>query len=72
MRSTITISLPPAVKKKLDQFIKDEQTSRSDLVRDALRYYMARKNLERLRASILPIAQKQGFFSDEDVFEKIS
>ncbi|HZX35492.1 MAG TPA: ribbon-helix-helix protein, CopG family [Thermodesulfobacteriota bacterium] len=72
MRETITISLPPALKKKLADATKREHTNQSDIVREALRQYFAREEFQRLRKLLLPEAEQQGIFTDEDVFKKVS
>ena len=59
MRETITISLPPALKKKLADATKREHTNRSDIVREALRQYFTREEFQRLRKLILPEADRR-------------
>lgn len=72
MRETITISLPPALNKKLADATKREHTNRSDIVREALRQYFAREEFQRLRKLLLPEAERRGIFTDEDVFKRVS
>ncbi len=72
MRDTITISLPESVKKKLDQYTNKAHINRSEIVREALDQYFVRQEFNRLRAVMIPEAEKQGIFTDEDVFELIS
>jgi metal-responsive CopG/Arc/MetJ family transcriptional regulator len=72
MRETITISLPAEIRKKLDGLVRKERMNRSDVVREALRQYFARSELEKLRAELVPIAEAHGFFTDEDVFKRMS
>ncbi len=40
---TMTISLPPKLVKEIDRKARDEGRSRSELVREALRQYLARQ-----------------------------
>lgn len=72
MRETITISLPSFIKEKLDNLTKKEHLNRSDIVREALRQYFIRQEFRRLRRRMIPEAEKQGLYNDEDVFKKIS
>lgn len=72
MRESVTISLPAWLKKRLDQTVKKVQTNRSDVVREALRDYFAREDLQRIRQSMIPLAETKGIFTDEDVFREVS
>lgn len=72
MRETITISLPGSLRERLDQMVETAQVNRSDVVREALRQYLQREEFQRLRRKMIPQAQAQGIYTDEDVFEKIS
>jgi len=40
---TVTISLPPSLSQEVDRVARAEGRSRSELVREALRQYLARK-----------------------------
>lgn len=72
MKDTINISLPGVLKRKLDRLTKQEQLNRSDVVRDALREYFARREFQRLRSALLLEAEKRGIYTDEDVFRQVS
>jgi metal-responsive CopG/Arc/MetJ family transcriptional regulator len=72
MRESVSISLPTWLKERLDQFVKGDQTSRSDIVREALKEYFTRKDLEHIRQSMVPLAEARGVFTDEDVFKEVS
>ena len=72
MRETVTISLPGPLRKKLDKLARKEHLNRSDVMRDALRSYLSIQEFRRLRAQAIPYAEKQGIFTDEDVFKVIS
>jgi hypothetical protein len=41
-------------------------------VREALRRYLAVREFQRLRESLIPFAEAQGVFTDEDVFRIVS
>jgi len=72
MRQTITISIPKSIKQKLDKLTKQEQVNRSDIVREALREYLAKQEFRRLRKILVPEAEKRGIYTDEDVFNQVS
>ena len=72
MQSSITISIPTQIKRKLDTISKKENMRKGEIIRDALKQYFAQKDFQELRQMVIPKAQKQGFFTDEDVFKAIS
>ena len=72
MRETITISIPKSIKQKLDKITKEEHLNRSDIVREALRQYFTRQEFRRLRQLMIPEAESRGFYTDEDVFRKVT
>ena len=72
MRETLTISLPAWLRRRLDQLTREENLNRSDVVREALRQYFARREFQRLRATLVPEAEKRGLYTDEDIFREVS
>jgi metal-responsive CopG/Arc/MetJ family transcriptional regulator len=72
MRETITISLPMWLRRRLDKLTREEHLNRSDVVREALRQYFARKEFQRLRATLAPEGEKRGLYTDEDIFRQVS
>jgi metal-responsive CopG/Arc/MetJ family transcriptional regulator len=72
MRESISISLPEEIKAELDRFSEAQGVSRSDTVRAALQEYLFLRKLRALRARMMPIAEAQGVFTDEDVFRLVS
>ena len=72
MRETITVSLPGWLRRKLDKLTKQEHLNRSDVVREALRQYLVRREFQRLRTTLIPEAEKRGIYTDEDVFRHVS
>lgn len=72
MRETLTISLPFSLRKQLDQAVKEDQLNRSDVIREALRRYFAIREFRRLRGILVPLAEKRGLFTDEDIFRHVS
>lgn len=72
MRHTVAVSLPADLTERLDAVAEEEGTSRSEIVRDALRRYLAQRQFQQVRASVVPFAEAAGFLTDEDVFRSIS
>ena len=72
MRQTVAVSLPEQLADELDAFAEREGASRSEVVRDALRRYLAVREFQRLREATVPFAEAPGIFTDEDVFRVTS
>lgn len=72
MRSTITVSIPENVKSELDRVSDAEGISRSDIVRESVRDYLFVRKFRSLRKVMVPEAAKQGVFTDQDVFSRVS
>ena len=72
MRESISISLPEPLKDELDRFTQLRGISRSDLVREAVREYLFSRRVRALREELMPYAEAQGIFTDEDVFRELA
>jgi predicted transcriptional regulator len=72
MRETVTISLPPAVRRELDRVAKEEGISRSDVLRQSLEDFLFARRFRALRQRMMASAQAQGVYTDEDVFSRVS
>ncbi len=72
MRSTITISIPEAVRSQLDKAAKADGISRSDIVRESLRDYLFLREFRAMRKSMVREASRCGIYTDQDVFDKVS
>lgn len=72
MQSSLTVSIPSQIKRKLDTVSKKEHMRKGEIVRDALKQYFAQNEFQKLRKMVIPKAQKRGYFTDEDVFKAIS
>jgi metal-responsive CopG/Arc/MetJ family transcriptional regulator len=72
MKNTITIRLPDKIQKELDQVVKTEKASKSEIIRNAVERYLAIKRFQQLRKKVLPFAEAQGLLTDEDIFKAIS
>lgn len=72
MSKTITVRLDDKLAQKLDHVAEHSGRSRSDVIRDALRRQLALAILDEVREELVPLAEKQGIFTDEDVFRLLS
>lgn len=72
MRETVSISLPEELKKELDRLAESEGSSRSDVVREAVRDYLFVRQFRALRSRLMPHAEARGIHTDEDVFREVS
>lgn len=65
------LSLPPALAEKAEKLARKEHRSRSELVREALRQYIASREREALQAVAARRAQELGANSEDAVEEII-
>lgn len=72
MRSTITVSMPEDVRAEMDRVSDAEGISRSDIVRESVRDYLFVRQFRAMRKGMVPKAAKQGVFTDQDVFSRVS
>jgi len=64
--SAFTIRIEPDLQKLLDEVCKQSGRTRSDIVRDSLKRQLSIIRFEQLRRKILPLAEAQGYLTDED------
>lgn len=69
---SLTLRIPDDLKRELEELCRQQNRPVSDAVRDAVRRYVARERFHTLRRKTLPLAEAQGFLTDEDVFESTS
>ena len=72
MRSIISLSLPPTLKKQMDTMVIRYKINRSQIIQQAIDDYLTRHEFNQLRRRLIKKAQKQAIFSDEDVFKRVS
>jgi len=68
----VTVSLPEPLTEELDAVSREEGTTRSEVVRDALRRYFTLREYRTLRAELTIEAESKGIITDEDVFDRVS
>ena len=64
---TWTISLPPALVREAERTAKEENRTRSELVREALRLYLEERRWRKLQRNTAFRAQALGLRTEEDV-----
>ncbi|MBI3084229.1 MAG: ribbon-helix-helix protein, CopG family [candidate division NC10 bacterium] len=69
MRTTtpITISLPSDLLQETQRVAREEERTRSDLIRDALRQYLASRRWQRLRQWGAETAERLGIKTEADL-----
>ena len=72
MREALTISLSEDLKEKIDDLAADRGLNRSEVVREALESYLRIEEFRQLRREMVPGAEAQGVYTDEDVFDEVS
>jgi metal-responsive CopG/Arc/MetJ family transcriptional regulator len=72
MRRSVTVSLPDKLTRLLDRIAREEGTSRSEIVRDALARQFALREIRDLRDRFVPRARAAGIVTDEDAFRATS
>jgi metal-responsive CopG/Arc/MetJ family transcriptional regulator len=72
MRNAVTVSLPSELTEELDAASREAGTSRSEIVREALRRYFMLREYRALRAELVAEAEAKGIITDKDVFDRVS
>jgi CopG family transcriptional regulator/antitoxin EndoAI len=69
MRTTkpITVSLPPDLLRETQRVAQEETRTRSELIRDALRQYLASRRWQRLRQWGAETAERLGLKTEADL-----
>jgi predicted transcriptional regulator len=70
--TTLTLRIPDELKQQLDELSRKLNRSTSELVRESLRRYIATEELKAIRRITVPLAEAQGFLTDEDIFDAVS
>lgn len=70
--AALTIRLDPELERRLARVARRTGRSRSEVVRDAVRRQLALAELADLRRRIMPLAEAQGYLTDEDIFRDVS
>ena len=66
------IRLDSELDELLDEVCRETGQSRSEVVRDALRRQLTLRLFDEARRKVIPFAEAQGIYTDEDVFKLLS
>jgi len=69
MRQILSISVDPELKKRIQENARKYKTSKSAIVKEALRKYFTIQEFGNLRSKLMPYGKKTGFLTDEDIFQ---
>lgn len=72
MPKKITIVIPEDIAPELKKLASEEGCSEEDIALDAMKRRAVILRLKKLRAEMIPHAQKMGIFTDQDVFDRVS
>jgi len=64
---TLTVSLPPKLLREAERTAREEKRTKSELVREALRFYIEERRWRKLQREVSMRAQALGISSEEDV-----
>lgn len=70
--STITLKISDDLKEQLEELSQRQQRPESEVVSESLRRYIATEQLKAIRRATVPLAEAQGFLTDEDIFRAVS
>jgi predicted transcriptional regulator len=70
--TTLTLRIPDDLRDQLEELSRKQQRPTSELVRESLRRYIATERLKTIRTTTLPLAEAQGFLTDDDIFKVVS
>ncbi len=68
MRQILTVSINPILKKKLESISRKKHLTKSEIINKALDKYLLHDEFYNIRDSLVPYAEKAGFYSDEDIY----
>lgn len=72
MRAVISVSLPEDMASELEKVAREVGSSKSGLIKEALRAYLWEVRFIKLRKTLVRKAETKGFLTDEDVFKVVS
>ncbi len=70
--STLTVRIDDELDRQLAELAREQGRSKSELVREMLRRQATIALFEQVRRSAVPLAEKAGYLTDEDVFRDFS
>jgi predicted transcriptional regulator len=70
--TTLNLRIPDDLKEQLEELSRQLQRPTSELVRESIRRYIVTEQLKAIRRATVPLAEAQGFLTDEDIFKAVS
>jgi predicted transcriptional regulator len=70
--SPLTVQISDDLRQQLDELSRRLQRPTDELVGESIRRYVVTEQLKAIRRTTLPLAEAQGFLTDEDVFKAVS
>lgn len=68
----LNVRIPDDLKQQLDELSQQQHRPASELVRESLRRYIVTEQLKAIRRVTVPLAEAQGYLTDEDIFREVS
>lgn len=72
MQEKITLTLPAEVRLAMEDVTRREGISPDELIFKAVKEYLFLRKFRLLRERLVPKAQAQGIYTDQDVFDRVS
>jgi len=72
MRTTLTISLPPMLRRDVARAARVQRVSESEFIRRAVQRQLWADAFEETRRRLVPRARAKRIYADEDVFKLVS
>lgn len=72
MSKKITITVPEDVALGLKELAREKGCTEEEIALDAMKRRSVILRMNKLRAKMIPHAQKMGIFTDQDVFDRVS
>ncbi len=72
MEATFTVTLTDELKSALDDIVRQENLSPDEVIGEAVKQYLFFKRYRAWRERMIPQAEAQGVYSDQDVFDRVS
>ncbi len=69
--SSLTVRLPDSLESALEKASRERGVSKSDFAREAIERHLRADSLQNIRAKLAPHLERQGIYTEADVFERL-
>jgi hypothetical protein len=69
--ASLTLRIPDALEKQIEEESKTRGVSKSDIAREALEGHLRVQAWRRIRERVRPLLEAQGVFTEADVFKRL-